>query len=119
VGRALAILDRVEESQGALERCIAISPATADCLAERAMNFDVLGRCAEMEADLGRAVASNPKAYSLWYAMRAHALHALGRPPETVLEAYARAWEQLPERTRPATELFDRARLDIAAGKFT
>jgi eukaryotic-like serine/threonine-protein kinase len=118
MGERLSSLDRIEESLQAFDRCAAISPGTADCHGSRAVQLSALGRCAEAEESARRAITSGPKASPGWYELRATALHAMGRPLETVLEAFTQKWAQIPaERVRPI-ELYDRARLDIEAGRF-
>jgi eukaryotic-like serine/threonine-protein kinase len=118
MGERLSSLDRIEESLQAYDRCLAISPATADCHGARAWQLGALGRCAEMEEGARRAITSGPKAAPGWYEGRATALHALGRPLETVLEAFTQKWARIPEEKRREVELFDRARLDIEVGRF-
>jgi eukaryotic-like serine/threonine-protein kinase len=118
MGERLSSLDRIEESLQAFDRCLTISPATSDCQGSRAWQLGALGRCAEMEEGSRRAITSGPKASPSWYEGRAVALHALGRPLETVLEAFTQKWARISEDKRPAVELYDRARLDFEAGRF-
>jgi serine/threonine-protein kinase len=116
VGENLEDLGKTDEALAALDRCLALSPATADCRAERGWVRSSEGRCADMEEDLRRAVASSKS--GVWQDGRAAALFALGRPPEAVLEVFRNKWAQLPEEERRVTELGDRAQLDIASGNF-
>jgi serine/threonine protein kinase/tetratricopeptide (TPR) repeat protein len=117
-GAALVQLGRMEESLQALDHCIAIAPFSADCLAERATTYSMLGRCTEMEADLRRAVTAVPRAMPGWHTAWAMALRATGQPPEAVLTALARKWERYPEQDRRWIELVDRASLDVEDGRF-
>jgi eukaryotic-like serine/threonine-protein kinase len=116
VGQSLEELGRTDEALAALDRCLALSPATADCRAERGWVRSSQGRCDDMEEDLRRAVASSQG--GVWQDGRAAALFALGRPPEAVLEVLRNKWAQLPEEQRRVTELADRALLDVASGNF-
>jgi serine/threonine-protein kinase len=118
VGEQFLMLDQIDEAVHAFDRCLEISPATADCRGARARHYELLGQCTRMEDEFRRAIVSNPKAAVEWYEGRAHALHALGRPPEAVLEAFTQKWAQLPEDKRRAIELYDRARLDFDGGRF-
>jgi serine/threonine protein kinase/predicted Zn-dependent protease len=117
LGIGLSATNRLEEALGALDRCVAISPTSVDCRGARANQYRRLGRCAEMEEDLRRAISANPKASLDWYDDRATALYALARPRETVLEALAQKWAQLPADKRRPIELLDRAQLDFDAGQ--
>jgi tetratricopeptide (TPR) repeat protein len=116
VGGNLFKLGKTDEGLQALDRCIALSPATADCRGERGFIYASEGRCAEMEDDLRRAVASSTS--GVWQDGRATALFALGRPPEAVLEVYRNKWAQLPEADRAVSELLDRSNLNVAIGHF-
>jgi tetratricopeptide (TPR) repeat protein len=116
VGESLLALGKTDEALVALDRCLTLSPATADCRGERGEVRGEQGRCAEMEDDLRHAVASSKS--GVWHDGRAAALFALGRPPEAVLEVFRNKWAQVPADGRAVTELRDRARLDIALGRF-
>lgn len=116
LGRSLFSLGRTEEALRALERCIALSPATADCRGERGLIHGTEGRCEEMDEDLRHAVASSQR--GVWHDDRAMALHALGHPPEAVLQVYRNKWAQLPEERREVIELQDRSQLALALGRF-
>ncbi len=117
VGESLADLGRTDEALVALDRCLTLSPATADCRGERGAVRSAQGRCAEMEDDFRHAVASSKS--GVWHDGRAAALFALGRPPEAVLEVFRNKWAQLLHADgRAVTEPRDRARLDIALGRF-
>jgi eukaryotic-like serine/threonine-protein kinase len=118
VGFRLAELDRTEEALGAFDRCLSISPITADCRSTRADLYEQLGRCADMEEEYRRAISGSPTPVSLWYGNRAEALYALGRPAETVHEAFTQKWAQVPEAERRPIELYDQARLDFELGQF-
>jgi serine/threonine-protein kinase len=116
VGESLADLGKIDEALVALDRCVTLSPAAADCRGERGAVRGVQGHCAEMEEDFRRAVASSKS--GVWHDGRAAALLALGRPPEAVLEVFRNKWAQLPAEGKAVTELRDRSRLDIALGQF-
>jgi serine/threonine-protein kinase len=117
LGEYLSEQNRVDEAFAAIDRCIAISPVTADCRGQRAAIYSVAGLCDKMEEDLRRGLSSSPRAGS-WYDHRAAALYALGRPPEAVLEAFRMRWALLPASRRRSVELHDRARLAMANGRF-
>jgi eukaryotic-like serine/threonine-protein kinase len=110
--------DRMEEALGAFDRCVALAPASVDCRGERARLYKLMGRCTEMEAELRRAISTNPKASLIFYDGWADALNALERPRDVVLAALAQKWAELPEEKRRPIELFDRARLEFGAGQF-
>jgi eukaryotic-like serine/threonine-protein kinase len=116
---SLAVLGRMDESLAAADQCIEVSHGSADCLAERATKYGSLGRCADMEKDLRRALASSTSALADWYRFWGVALYALGRPDETVLEALAQAWARVPEEARRQDELLDRALIEQGRGDFT
>jgi tetratricopeptide (TPR) repeat protein len=116
VGESMLQLGKTDEALVALDRCITLSPATADCRGQRGDVLGMQGRCVEMEDDLRHAVASSKS--GVWHNGRAAALFALGKPPEAVLEVFRNKWAQLPADGRAVTELRDRARLDIALGRF-
>lgn len=116
VGASLARLGRTEEARRALDRCVALSPATADCSAQRGFLHGSEGRCAEMDADFRRAVAVSTS--GVWQHGRAAALFALGVPPEAIVEVFRNKWAQLPQDERSVLELLDRSNLDVAVGNF-
>jgi serine/threonine protein kinase/tetratricopeptide (TPR) repeat protein len=118
LGWRLNDADRPEEALGAFDRCVAVSPAAADCRGARAELYGTLGRCAAQEEDLRRAISTNPKADLGWYEEWVKALYALGRPRETVLTAMAQRWARYPQEKRRPIELYDLAKLDIDAGQF-
>jgi eukaryotic-like serine/threonine-protein kinase len=110
--------DQIEPALSAFERCLTISSIPADCRASRARLYQRMGRCAEMEEEYRRAISGSPGFVMRWYDDRAQALYALGRPLETVHEAYTQKWTLLPEDKRRPIELYDQARLDFEAGQF-
>jgi eukaryotic-like serine/threonine-protein kinase len=116
VGGALFQLGKTDEALRALDHCVALSPAAADCSGERAAIHGSEGRCAEMEDNLRRAVASTTN--GMWQEDRAAALFALGAAPEAIVEVLRNKWPQLGERERAAVELMDRSNLDAAIGDF-
>ena len=116
VGASLFQLGRTEEALSALDRCVALSPATADCSGQRGFLHGSEGRCAEMDADFRRAVAVSTS--GVWQQGRAAALFALGVPPEAIVEVFRNKWAELKEDERSVLELLDRSNLDIAVGKF-
>jgi serine/threonine-protein kinase len=116
LGANLIRVGDTEDGLRALDRCVAISPAAADCRAERGFIHSVEGRCVEMEEDFRAALAGSRSV--IWQNGLANALFALGRPLEASLEIYRNKWSQLPEDTRTVTELMDRANLALAVGHF-
>ena len=116
VGGSLFQLGKSEEALVALDRCIALSPATADCRAERGFLHGSEGRCSEMDDDLRRAVASSTN--GMWQEGRAAALFALGVAPEAIVEVLRNKWPHLGENERKAMELIDRSNLAVATGNF-
>jgi tetratricopeptide (TPR) repeat protein len=69
-----------------------------------------------MDSDYRAALAGSRSL--IWQDGRAHALFALGRPPESSLEIYQNKWSQLPDDIRPVIELIDRSNLNLALGDF-
>jgi eukaryotic-like serine/threonine-protein kinase len=116
LGAALAQLGDTRAAMLALDRCVATSPAAADCRAQRGIVHGAEGRCVEMEQDFRAALASSRSL--IWHDGLAVALFALGRPLEASLEVYRNKWSQLPEDVRPVTELLDRVDLALAVGNF-
>jgi serine/threonine protein kinase len=116
VGSSLFELGKSEEALLALDRCIALSPATADCRAERGFLHGSEGRCSEMDDDLRGAVASSTN--GMWQEGRAAALFALGVAPEAIVEVLRNKWPHLGEDERKAMELIDRSNLAVAIGNF-
>jgi serine/threonine-protein kinase len=116
VGESLFQLGRTHEALAALDRCVALSPATADCSGQRGFLHASEGRCAEMDEDFRRAVGISTK--GMWQDGRAFALFARGVAPEAIAEVFRSKWAQLSEAEKTAAELFDRANLDIAGGNF-
>ncbi|HTV26051.1 MAG TPA: protein kinase [Polyangiaceae bacterium] len=116
VGAALFKLGKTDEALAALDRCVALSPATADCSGQRGSLHGSEGRCAEMDEDFRRAVAISIN--GMWQDGRAGALFALGGPPEAIIEVFRNKWAQLSEDEKGAAEHLDRSNLDIATGDF-
>ena len=114
----LAQQGKVDEALAAIERCVVISPLTADCRGERARLYGVMGECTRMEEDLRRGLSSNPRAATMWHEDRAAALVAVGRTDDTVLEAFRQKWTLLGEDRRKGVEALDRALLSAARGRF-
>ncbi len=114
----LAQRGKVDEALAAIERCVVISPLTADCRGERARLYGMMGECGRMEEDLRRGLSSNPRAASIWHEDRAAALVAVGRSDDTVLEAFRQKWALLGEDRRKGVEGIDRAQLAAARGRF-
>jgi eukaryotic-like serine/threonine-protein kinase len=116
VGQGLFAQGKTDEALRALDRCIALSPATADCSGERAFIHGSEGRCEEMEEDFRRAVAASTN--GMWLDGRAAALFALGAAPEAIVEVLQNKWPQLGEKEKAGLELLDRSNLEIALGNF-
>jgi eukaryotic-like serine/threonine-protein kinase len=116
VGEALFKLGKVDEALRALDRCVAVSPATADCSGTRGFIHGSEGHCAEMDEDFRRAVGVST--YGVWQNERAAALFALGVSPEAIVEVYRNRWEQLGESEKTVAELLDRSHLSLAIGNF-
>jgi serine/threonine protein kinase/tetratricopeptide (TPR) repeat protein len=118
VGASLFMLGKTDEALRALDRCVAISPATADCSGERGFLHGSEGRCAEMEENFRRAVAGSTN--GMWQEGRAAALFALGAAPEAIAEVLRNRWPQpqVAERERAGLELIDRSNLGAAIGDF-
>jgi tetratricopeptide (TPR) repeat protein/predicted Ser/Thr protein kinase len=114
----LAMRDKVDEALAAIERCVVISPLTADCRGERARLYGALGECSRMEEDLRRGLSSNPRAATIWHEDRAAALVAVGRSDDTVLEAFRQKWALITDDRRKGVEPMDRALLATARGRF-
>ena len=114
----LAQRGKVDEAMAAIERCVVISPLTADCRGERARLYGVMGECSRMEEDLRKGLSSNPRAATIWHEDRAAALVAVGRTDDTVLEAFRQKWAMLGEDRRKGVEAIDRALLATARGRF-
>lgn len=114
----LAMRGKVDEALAAIDRCLAISPLTADCRGERARLYGQLGQCSRMEEDLRRGLSSNPRAASIWHEDRAAALLAIGRSDDTILEAFRQKWALYDADRRKRSEAYDRALLAIARGRF-
>jgi serine/threonine protein kinase len=116
VGDGLFLLGKTDEALRALDRCVALSPATADCSGERAFIHGSEGRCAEMEENFRRAVTSSTN--GMWQQGRAAALFALGAAPEAIVEVLRNRWPQLGESEKAGLELMDRSNLGVAIGNF-
>jgi eukaryotic-like serine/threonine-protein kinase len=114
----LARRGQVDEALAAIERCVVISPLTADCRGERARLYGVMGECTRMEEDLRRGLNSNPRASQIWHEDRAAALVAVGRTDDTVLEAFRQKWSIIGDERRKGVEPIDRALLATARGRF-
>jgi eukaryotic-like serine/threonine-protein kinase len=116
VGAGLVKLGKTDEALAALDRCVALSPATADCSAQRGFLHAGEGRCTEMDEDFRRAVSISTN--GMWQDGRAFALFARGSAPEAIVEVFRSKWAQLSEEEKKAAERLDRANLDIAMGNF-
>lgn len=101
----------------ALERCTSIAPTATDCWGERANVESVLGRCAEAEAHIRRATG-DPRASEHYFQVRAHLLHALGKPREAVAEVFRQRWARLDAGSAQEEETYDGALLAAAYGDF-
>ncbi len=117
LARQLANNGLIDEAHAAIDRCIAISPLSADCRGERAHLYSEMGECAKMEEDLRRGLSSNPRAASTWHEDRAAALLAVGRSDETVLEAFRQKWSVYSDERRNGAEPYDRALLAAVRGR--
>jgi|GEM_PF-1158087 len=118
LAEGLAWKGRTDEALAAIERCVTISPLTADCRGERARIYGVMGECSRMEEDLRRGLSSNPRAANIWHEDRAAALLAVGRTDDTVVEAFRQKWSLLGADKRKGVEPYDRALLAAVRGRF-
>ncbi|MFO0756881.1 MAG: protein kinase [Byssovorax sp.] len=114
----LSTLERFDEAAQATDRCLALSPSSSDCLTQRAGIHERRGRCAEMEADIRRALSTGAKPTPWNYEVWVSALYALDRPTEIILEAQRQKWPLVSEARRRGIEIVDRADLEVAEGRF-
>ena len=118
LGQNLARGGNIDEALAAIEKCVVISPLSADCRAERARIYSLLGDCTRMEEDLRHGMEANPRAASIWQDLRAASLLAVGRGDDTILEAFRQKWALVPPERRAGVEQYDRALLATARGRF-
>ena len=109
---------RFEEALLPLDQCLTLSPTSVDCLGQRATDYQRLGRCAEMDSDVRRAISLQPRSAALQW-VRLQSLERQGQSPEALLEVLKQKWASVPEAQRRGEELFDRAELALYTGKFT
>ncbi len=100
-----------------LDRCVAIAPTSTSCLTVRALVYEELGRCADLERDARLLEYVSPSART--HDLVARAILANGAPMEAVREVLERKWAAATGDTRRDYELDDGAHLAILAGDFT
>jgi serine/threonine-protein kinase len=116
-GRALAQAGKTRDALDVLDRCLAASPNSVDCVRERIAQLRRIGRCAEMAKDARTWNARDPGTAS-GYLMLAEALASDGGPREAVSEALHQRWPKLDAAERAQRELFEGAQLDALGGDF-
>ncbi len=99
-----------------LDRCIAVAPSSTACLTVRALVYEELGRCAEMDRDarVVELVSPSPRTHDLV----ARVLLANGAPIAAVRDALARKWAAASESDRATYRVDDEAHLAILSGDF-
>jgi serine/threonine-protein kinase len=115
-GQVLLLAGRTEEALGVWNRCLEANPHAIGCRDNRArLAFAPAGRCADVEGDLRALVAEEPSVPRYPEAL-AGTLAARGEPVEVVVEVLAKRLPLLPEATRRAASLDDRAALALLDG---
>ena len=99
-----------------LDRCIAVAPSSTACLTVRALVYEELGRCAEMDRDarVVELVSPSPRTHDLV----ARVLLANGAPIAAVRDALARKWAAASESDRATYRMDDETHLAILSGDF-
>jgi serine/threonine-protein kinase len=101
---------------GALDRCLAIAPASNGCLSARITLYEELGRCTEMERDARLMASTSPSTRSHDWVARA--LYATGAAPQAVRAALELKWAATKEAQRSATRRRDEMHLAMLRGDF-
>ncbi|WP_394834008.1 protein kinase [Pendulispora rubella] len=110
-------LRRVDEARVALDKCLELSPGSADCIADRSSLLSSAGECTEA-ADEARHAISKVLTSRRAHRQLAYALAAAGAPEDDVHAALRDYWMLLPEASRKAARLHDLARLSVSYGRF-
>ena len=104
--RALALLDR----------CIDVAANATSCLTVRALIYEEVGRCTDMERDARLLAYVSPSART--HDLVARALFANGAPVAAVREVLVRKWTATSGEERGAYERDDESHLAILRGDF-
>ncbi|WP_394844498.1 protein kinase [Pendulispora brunnea] len=110
-------LHRESEARVALDKCIELSPGSADCIADRSSLLSNAGECAEAAEEARHAITKVPTSRRA-HRQLAYALAASGAPEDDVHAALRDYWMLLPEASRKAARLHDLARLSVSYGRF-
>jgi tetratricopeptide (TPR) repeat protein len=106
-----------EHALRTLERCLAVSPAAASCLRQRAVIHRQLGQCAELEADARRMTVVEPNGPRA-YEYLALAIAARGAPVESVRAALEK-WMSLTVAVDPSRANKAKALSELELSGFT
>ena len=106
-----------EQALRALDRCLAVSPSSSRCLRQRAEVYDGLGKCAEREADLRKAVEIDPKSFDVHHEWT-DALIARGVSYASALEATKQSIALMPQDRREIDGAFALSKLASEYGRW-
>jgi eukaryotic-like serine/threonine-protein kinase len=116
-GGCQAYLGETADALASLDRCLAVSRSSTECLWYRAQIDEQEGACEREEADVRQWIARDPDDW-VGYQWLASSLLAQGRSIETVQTALEERWVRAPPERKARIQLVDEIRLDAAFGAF-
>ncbi|HWL87551.1 MAG TPA: protein kinase, partial [Polyangiaceae bacterium] len=115
--RILEHLGREDEVRAALDKCLANSPGSVDCMADRVFALSRAGQCDEAAVEARRRASWDPEE-AIVYRSLAETLAASGAPKEAIEEVLLQRHSRLAAEVREAERLLDGAQLEAWSGGF-
>jgi eukaryotic-like serine/threonine-protein kinase len=117
LGYELAYLGKRDQALDAFRRCEEVSPTPHECWSYRSEVYAEEGRCAEIEADAQKWIATAPTMPD-GYRLLVDVYPSLGRPLPAAREALRQAIARTPEGERSSIQETYEARLAAISGDF-
>ncbi|WP_394829610.1 protein kinase domain-containing protein [Pendulispora albinea] len=115
--RILEHLGREEELRAALDQCLAMSPGSVDCMADRVFALSRTGHCGEAATEARRRSSWDPDEPQVYRSL-AETLAATRAPKEAIEQVLSMRANRLPVPTREEASLLDQVQLEAWAGQF-